>query len=98
MCALPRPLNPTTATLTVLFGLCSALALRATGSAIDDMRKCLRLTLSMVSPPLKRACGNDEKRERFYRNAGGGGHRTIAKQTLGDRAADVKLVDARSRR
>src|SRR3954471_6776336 len=52
MCALPRPLNPMTATLTVLFSLGSALALSATGSAIDDMRKCLRLTLFMVSPSL----------------------------------------------
>ena len=50
MCALPRPLNPTTATLTVLFWLGSALALSATGNAIELIRKCLRSTLVMISP------------------------------------------------
>src|SRR5687768_2104001 len=48
MCALPRPLNPTIPTLTVLFGLGCALALSATGNAIELIRKCLRLTLFMI--------------------------------------------------
>src|SRR5258708_6042002 len=50
MCALPRPLNPTTATLTVLFWLGRALALSAAGNATELMRKCLRLTSVMISP------------------------------------------------
>src|SRR4029450_3894962 len=48
MCALPRPLNPTTATLTVLFGLWSALALRAAGNATELKRKC-RLSTSVIT-------------------------------------------------
>src|SRR3954447_9490332 len=79
MCALPRPLKPITATLTVLFWLGSALALSATGNAIDDMRKCLRLTLFIVSPSLPpRSHSTDQ---------------SIAEQTLGDEGVLVKLVD-----
>src|ERR671910_1375241 len=50
MCAFPRPLNPTTATLTVSFRLGSALALSAAGNATELIRKCLRSTLCMISP------------------------------------------------
>src|SRR6185295_6986425 len=48
MCALPRPLNPTTATRTVLFGLWSALALRAAGNATELRMKC-RLSTSVIT-------------------------------------------------
>jgi hypothetical protein len=41
-----------TATRTVSPGLGSPLALSATGNAIEVIRKCLRLTLFMVSPSL----------------------------------------------
>ena len=50
MCALPRPLKPTTATLTVSFWLGSALAFSATGNAAALVRKSLRFTSVIVTP------------------------------------------------
>ena len=41
MCAFPRPLKPTTATRTVLLGLCKALAFSAAGNATPALKKLL---------------------------------------------------------
>ena len=70
MCALPRPLNPTTATRTVLLGLCSALALSAAGNATELIRKCRRSTVVIVASRLRLALRNASRLRRASLPAG----------------------------